>query len=55
MSDMSNSPLIPPEDGELRCPSCRSFNIEENDPVLGEHTCRDCGEWIESREGAELN
>jgi len=29
------------------CPTCGSPNIEENDPRPGEHTCRDCGEWID--------
>lgn len=36
-------PKTPPQ----KCPTCGSENIEENDPAPGEHTCRDCGEWIE--------
>lgn len=42
-----------------RCPECGSENIEENDPRLGEHTCRDCNapiydEEAESRAAAAL-
>jgi transposase-like protein len=33
---------------DLRCPDCGSFNIEENDPRPGEHTCRDCGGWLDA-------
>lgn len=31
----------------MKCPECGSSNIEENDPGPGEHTCRDCGAWID--------
>jgi transcription initiation factor TFIIIB Brf1 subunit/transcription initiation factor TFIIB len=31
----------------VKCPTCGPENIEENDPRPGEHTCRDCGEWID--------
>lgn len=34
----------------FKCPACGSPNIEEDDPGPGEHTCRDCGEWIDEED-----
>lgn len=38
------------ERAALRCPTCGSYNIEQHDPRPGEHTCRDCGEWIDDED-----
>jgi hypothetical protein len=40
----------PTEDDVMRCPDCGSENIEKDDPRPGEHTCRDCGGWIDEDE-----
>jgi transcription initiation factor TFIIIB Brf1 subunit/transcription initiation factor TFIIB len=36
------------------CPDCGSKNIEQDSPRPGEHTCRDCGGWLDfDTEGLE--
>lgn len=40
---------VPDEPGDdPRRPDCGSREIEENDPRPGEHTCRECGAWIDA-------